>query len=243
MPSGGILPPSPIRFCEKLPPNGRSPTPLHQWKEGRTCALGASPLYLSPTNTNWSMADRGNDANLEYDVATGYARTEIKCGCGGHLGHRRWPETNHQKRHCINSAVKRRKRKNKYPIEKTEAEWEQLTAEEYHILRQAGTERPFSGKYNLHDAKGTYAKAAARLLTSAAKFDSGCGFSHDESISGAIAYRKDTSLGMVKSLRTMWRTKDSVWRSHPDGQRYCVNSASIDFVPDKNESDWFCLWI
>ena len=136
--------------------------------------------------------------------------------------------------------------KNKYPIEKTEAEWEaQLTAEEYHILRQAGTERPFSGKYNLHDAKGTYVckGCGTPLYTSAAKFDSGCGWpSYDESISGAIAYRKDTSLGMLRV--EILCAQCGGHQGHvfddgptPTGQRYCVNSASIDFVPDKNESD------
>lgn len=136
--------------------------------------------------------------------------------------------------------------KNKYPIEKTEAEWEaQLTAEEYHILRQAGTERPFSGKYNHHDAKGTYVckGCGTPLYTSAAKFDSGCGWpSYDESIGGAIAYRKDTSLGMLRV--EILCAQCGGHQGHvfddgptPTGQRYCVNSASIDFVPDKNESD------
>ena len=141
---------------------------------------------------------------------------------------------------------KKKAMKNKYPIEKTEAEWEeQLTAEEYHILRQAGTERPFSGKYNHHDAKGTYVckGCGTPLYTSTAKFDSGCGWpSYDKSISGAIAYRKDTSLGMLRV--EILCAQCGGHQGHvfddgptPTGQRYCVNSASIDFVPDKNESD------
>jgi len=136
--------------------------------------------------------------------------------------------------------------KNKYPIEKTEAEWEaQLTPEEYRILRQAGTEPPFSGKYNQHNAKGTYVckGCGTPLYTSAAKFDSGCGWpSYDESIGGAIAYRKDTSLGMLRV--EILCAQCGGHQGHvfddgptPTGQRYCVNSASIDFVPDKNESD------
>ena len=90
----------------------------------------------------------------------------------------------------------------KYKIEKSEAEWkDQLSPEEYRILRQAGTEYPFTGQYNDHKEKGTYhCKGCGEALYDAsAKFDSGCGWpSYDRSIPGAIEYRKDSTMGMLR---------------------------------------------
>ena len=66
----------------------------------------------------------------------------------------------------------------KYPIQKTEEEWlEELGPERYAILRKKGTERPFTGTYNLTTDKGTYACGACNtaLFESSSKFDSGCG--------------------------------------------------------------------
>lgn len=133
----------------------------------------------------------------------------------------------------------------KFEVEKSDAEWEaQLSKEEYRILRKGGTEHPFTGKYNSHTQEGIYIckGCQAPLYSSESKFDSGCGWpSYDASINGAIAYRKDTSLGMVRVeilCASCGGHQGHVFDDGPTptGQRYCVNSASIDFIPKSNES-------
>ncbi len=128
-----------------------------------------------------------------------------------------------------------------YPVSQKENEWkEQLAPEQYHILRKAGTERPFTGQYNSNDQEGIYFSAATGqpLFYSESKFDSGCGWpSFFEPITeNAIYYRKDTSHGMIRT-----EIIDSSSGSHlghvfedgppPTGLRYCMNSAAMLFVP------------
>ena len=129
----------------------------------------------------------------------------------------------------------------KYKIEKSEAEWKtQLSPEEYRVLRQAGTEYPFTGEYNSHNETGTYhcKGCGEALYHSSAKFDSGCGWpSYDKSIAGAIEYRKDNSMGMLRVeilCATCGGHQGHIFDDGPTetGQRYCVNSASIDFKPN-----------
>ncbi|NND62895.1 MAG: peptide-methionine (R)-S-oxide reductase MsrB [Flavobacteriaceae bacterium] len=126
----------------------------------------------------------------------------------------------------------------KYSIQKSEAEWrEQLGDERYRILREKGTERPFTGKYNLNFDKGTYVCGACStpLFESNSKFDSSCGWpSFDESIEGAVEYVKDTSFGMMRTeilCATCGSHLGHVFNDGPTetGQRYCVNSLSVDF--------------
>lgn len=129
--------------------------------------------------------------------------------------------------------------KNKtYPIEKTEEQWrDELGAERYHILRGKGTERPFTGKYNLHAEAGTYCCGACRtpLFESNSKFDSGCGWpSFDESIPGRVEYVRDKSYGMIRTEILCAQCGSHLGHVFDDGptqtgQRYCVNSLSIDF--------------
>lgn len=125
-----------------------------------------------------------------------------------------------------------------YKINKTEAEWkEQLGLERYKILRQAGTEFPNSGKYNLHFEKGTYCCGACGepLFESSSKFHSGCGWpSFDESIPGKVEYKKDNSFGMQRVEILCANCGGHLGHVFDDGptetgQRYCVNSASVDF--------------
>lgn len=89
-----------------------------------------------------------------------------------------------------------------YPFNKTEDAWRKLLSqEEYRVLREQGTEYPHSGAYNSHYEKGTYNCRGCNqpLYASDSKFDSGCGWpSYDQSIEGAIEYRKDSSHGMVR---------------------------------------------
>jgi len=126
----------------------------------------------------------------------------------------------------------------KYTIEKSEAQWrEELGEERYRILRLKGTERPFTGKYNLTAEDGTYkcGACATPLFVSDSKFDSGCGWpSFDESIEGSVEYIKDSTLGMIRTeilCATCGSHLGHVFNDGPTktGQRYCVNSLSVDF--------------
>jgi len=129
-----------------------------------------------------------------------------------------------------------------YPFQKSDEEWRKLLSdEEYRILRQQGTEYPHSGQYNTHYRAGTYNCRGCNqpLYSSDSKFDSGCGWpSYDQSIKGAIEYRKDTSLGMLRVeiiCSNCGGHQGHVFDDGPtvSGTRYCVNSASIRFEPKK----------
>ncbi|MET1260445.1 peptide-methionine (R)-S-oxide reductase MsrB [Flagellimonas sp. DF-77] len=127
----------------------------------------------------------------------------------------------------------------KYNVAKSEAEWKKdLSPESYYILRQKGTERPFTGKYNLHFEEGAYhCKACnAKLFESNNKFESGCGWpSFDQAIEGAIEYIRDTSHGMIRTETVCANCGGHLGHVFNDGpkettgQRYCINSGSIDF--------------
>lgn len=131
----------------------------------------------------------------------------------------------------------------KSPMAKTDAEWRQvLTPEQYEVMREKGTERPFSGEYVDHFEKGRYACAACGqiLFTSDAKFYSDCGWpSFDQAIAGSVAYHKDLSFGMVRTEVTCSKCGGHlghVFDDGPDdttGKRYCTNSVSIIFIPEK----------
>ncbi|KAF2517557.1 peptide-methionine (R)-S-oxide reductase MsrB [Flavobacterium salilacus subsp. salilacus] len=125
-----------------------------------------------------------------------------------------------------------------YNIEKTEAEWKaQLGAERYRILRQKGTEFPHSGEYNLHFESGTYTCGACDepLFASDSKFKSGCGWpSFDNALPGKVEYVKDTSFGMQRTEILCANCGSHLGHVFDDGptetgQRYCVNSLSVDF--------------
>ncbi len=126
----------------------------------------------------------------------------------------------------------------KYPVQKSEAEWKsQLSEEEYRVLRQKGTERPFTGEYNMHFEEGIYTCKACNtpLFKSSTKFDSGCGWpSFDKSIDGNVEYIKDTSHGMIRTEILCTNCGSHLGHIFNDGptqtgQRYCVNSVSIGF--------------
>lgn len=122
--------------------------------------------------------------------------------------------------------------------DKEHIEWKaKLTTEEYEVLRNKGTERPFSGQYNLHFENGTYLCRGCNssLFDSDAKFDSGCGWpSFDKAKEGAIRYEPDYSLGM-KRVEILCNNCDGhlghVFDDGPTStrQRYCVNSLSLNF--------------
>jgi len=128
-------------------------------------------------------------------------------------------------------------------INRTDAEWKSmLTAEQYHVLREKGTDRPFTGKYYLHDEKGVYrcAGCGQELFTSDMKFDSDCGWpSFDKEIAGGkIKQIEDHSFGMVRTEIVCARCGSHLGHLFDDGptltgMRYCVNSTSINFAPKK----------
>ena len=91
-----------------------------------------------------------------------------------------------------------------FPVQKTEQEWKaQLSSEEYYVIRQKGTERPYTGEYNMHFDEGTYTCRGcdAPLFTSDSKFDSHCGWpSFDQGIAkGAILEKLDKTHGMLRT--------------------------------------------
>lgn len=131
----------------------------------------------------------------------------------------------------------------KYPFKLSEAQWrERLTDEQYRVLREQGTEAPHTGKYNLHFDKGQYkcAGCQAELFEDNQKFTSNCGWpSFDQAIEGSIEYVQDTSFGMIRTEILCSNCGSHLGHVFDDGptktgERYCVNSASIDFKP-KNQ--------
>jgi methionine-R-sulfoxide reductase len=125
-------------------------------------------------------------------------------------------------------------------IVRSEAEWKKmLTPEQYHILREKGTDLPFKGKYYLTHDKGIYRCAACgnELFTSDMKFDSDCGWpSFDKEIEGGkIIKQEDTSYGMVRTEILCAKCGSHLGHLFDDGptltgKRYCVNSTSINLT-------------
>lgn len=114
---------------------------------------------------------------------------------------------------------------------------DKLSPEEYYVLREKGTERPFSGKYNMHFEKGNYVCNACKtpLFSSSTKFDAGCGWpSFDQSLEGKIEYKQDRSHGMIRTEILCANCNSHLGHVFEDGPtetglRYCVNSVSLDF--------------
>lgn len=126
----------------------------------------------------------------------------------------------------------------KYSIEKPEAQWkEQLSAEQFRVLRKKGTEAPNTGEYNMQFEDGEYFCAGCneKLFDSEAKFDHGCGWpSFDKAIDGKVEYVQDKTFGMIRTEILCANCGGHLGHVFDDGptetgQRYCVNSASMNF--------------
>jgi peptide-methionine (R)-S-oxide reductase len=130
-----------------------------------------------------------------------------------------------------------------YRVNKTDEEWRaELGEERYSVLREAATERPWTGELLDEERAGVYACAAcgAELFKSGTKFDSGCGWpSFYESVRPeAVQLIEDSSLGMVRTEVRCAACGSHLGHVFPDGygtptgDRYCMNSIALDFTAE-----------
>lgn len=145
---------------------------------------------------------------------------------------------------CQNSKKEPAKKVN-YLFEKTESEWKvELSKMAFYVLREAGTERAFSGKYDKFYEKGTYlcAACATPLYQSKHKYDSGSGWpSFDRGEDENIEYDVDYKLGYARTELKCNKCGGHLGHMFNDGprqttgKRHCINSAALSFIPDTNE--------
>lgn len=131
-------------------------------------------------------------------------------------------------------------------VKKTEAEWKEiLTPQQYHVLREHGTERAFTGAYVNMKQEGVYTCAACgqELFSSDTKYDSGSGWPSfwDALDAGNVTLHEDNSYGMKRVEVLCSRCDSHLGHVFPDGprettgQRYCINSLSLNFKAEDGE--------
>ena len=129
-------------------------------------------------------------------------------------------------------------------LKKTDDEWRKgLTPEQYHVLREKGTEPPFSGRLLDMTDDGQYHCAAcgALLFNSDTKYDNNSGWpSFNEAIPGSVIFSEDNSHGMHRTEVTCANCGSHLGHifgdaSQPTGQDYCINSLALDFAPKEKE--------
>jgi peptide-methionine (R)-S-oxide reductase len=131
-------------------------------------------------------------------------------------------------------------------MKRSESDWKKLlTPEQYSVLRQKGTEIPFTGEYLYNEVDGTYRCAAcsAKLFASDHKFDGLCGWPSFNNVinNQAVALKEDRSGGMRRVEVTCKKCGGHlghVFNDAPDqptGMRFCINSVALDFKSDTNK--------
>jgi peptide-methionine (R)-S-oxide reductase len=134
-----------------------------------------------------------------------------------------------------------------YEVEKSEQEWrEQLSADEFTVCREKGTERPFTGEYwnNWQDGIYRCRCCGAELFKSTTKFDAGCGWPsfYEPTSAASIEESRDVSHGMIRTEVMCKRCGAHLGHvfddgPKPTGLRYCINSLSIKLQADKSPQD------
>lgn len=144
---------------------------------------------------------------------------------------------------CASNAQNSKKEKKSYKIEKTKEQWKKLLSkDEYYVLREAGTERPFSSPLNKNYKKGTYVCKACLtpLYKSEHKFDSGSGWpSFDRAIKGNVELDVDYKIGYARTELKCKTCGSHLGHSFNDGpkettgKRHCINGIALKFIPKK----------
>lgn len=140
-----------------------------------------------------------------------------------------------------------KKKYHSFEVQKTEEEWKQeLSPEQFEVLRKKGTEIAFTGAYWNHFEKGTYVCAGCKtpLFESTTKFESDCGWpSFDKAIKGAVVYEADYSFGMTRTEVLCAKCGGHLGHVFDDGpqettgKRFCTNSVSIEFVSEATKEE------